>query len=88
MHLKTAPVQIVAFKRSGRFFHATSVHENMSGWYFRTREGVNYGPYISVAEAQEHCVTYTRQCIANNNDGGRTQHQKPVLIPKARQKSA
>ena len=88
MQQETATAQIAAFRRSGRFFHATSVHQDMGGWYFHTREGVDYGPYLTVAEAQQYCGSYIRQCIANSIDGRRTQHQKTASIDNVERKSA
>lgn len=69
--LKAATVQIATFQRSGRFFHATFAHQNLGGWYFSTREGVDYGPYLSVTEAQQRCATHVQRCIASNIHGRR-----------------
>lgn len=81
-----ATMQIAAFQRSGRFFHATSVHQNLGGWYFSTREGVDYGPYLSVDEAQQHCEAYVQQCITSNIHGRRG--LKADVVPAQYQKSA
>ncbi len=67
---------ITAFQRSKRFFHVASAQHNLGGWYFYTREGVDYGPYLAVADAQQRCMTYVQQCIANNLTGRRVQQQK------------
>lgn len=75
MHQEIALASIVAFQRSGRFFHATSVRQNIGGWYFQTREGVDYGPYLTMEEAQQRCAAYVQQCIASNA-GRRTQYQR------------
>lgn len=86
MQQETTTVRIAAFQRSGRFFHATSVHQNLGGWYFSTREGIDYGPYLSVAEAQQHCEAYVRQCVASNIHGERNLNVEGV--PAQYQKSA
>lgn len=85
MQQETTTVQIAAFQRSGRFFHATAVHQNLGGWYFSTREGVDYGPYLSVAEAQQHCEAYIQRCIASNTHGRRG--FKADVVPAQYQKS-
>lgn len=86
MQQKTNTVRIATFQRSGRFFHATSVRENLSGWYFSTREGIDHGPYLSVAEAQRHCAAYVRRCIESNIHGKR--NHKIEEVPTQYQKSA
>lgn len=86
MQQATTAVQIATFQRSGRFFHATSIHKNLGGWYFSTREGVDYGPYLTMAEAQQRCDAYVRRCIASNIHGRRG--LKADVIPAQHKKSA
>lgn len=71
MYHASAARQLGAFQRSGRFFHATLLGENSGGWYFRTREGMDYGPFLTLPEAQQRCDLYIQQCIASHATGRR-----------------
>lgn len=63
------------FQRSGRFFHVMSDDESLAGWYFHTREGNNYGPYLTLDEARHHCDLFIKKCIEARDAGGRGTHQ-------------
>lgn len=61
------------FQRSSRFFHVMSGDENIAGWYFHTREGIDHGPYLTMEEAQHHCASFIERCIEGDQAGGRMQ---------------
>lgn len=61
------------FQRSSRFFHVMSSDENIAGWYFHTREGIDHGPYLTMEEAQDRCASFIKKCIESSQAGGRLQ---------------
>ncbi|WP_444998104.1 DUF6316 family protein [Aliikangiella sp. IMCC44359] len=51
------------FNRSGRFFCESG------NWYFKTREGINYGPYTSKTECKYAYQEFI-DIVNNHNDLG------------------
>ncbi len=49
------------FSRTGRFFYAKG------NWYFKTREGINYGPFISRTECKYAYAEFI-DVVSNTNE--------------------
>ncbi|TQV86577.1 DUF6316 family protein [Aliikangiella coralliicola] len=49
------------FARSGRFYHSDG------NWFFKTREGINYGPYSSRTECKYAYVEFL-EVVSNKNE--------------------